>query len=482
VAAVKKCPLPAWLAWRSVMISAGLTAGALALAVTVAALQSARGTADGYQKRVRAHFDHSPIFTAKFATPQAVTRACLQCHPQAASEVMKTAHWLWLGQAVVVPGRDKPIRIGKKNLINNFCISATGNETSCTKCHIGYGWADDSFDFTKAENVDCLVCHEHTGAYLKGTYGMPEAGVDLLATARSVGTPGRDNCLGCHAYGGGGQGVKHGDLDLSLAFPSGQDDVHMGQQGFACVDCHTAPHHALRGRAFSVSVEDTGGVSCEECHTHPEHADARINAHLSAVACQTCHIPTYARKLPTKATWDWSKAGDPQRLEDPHHYLKIKGEFVYEQDAQPEYHWFNRTMARYLLGDRIDPNGVTAINTPLGSMTDKQARIWPFKVHRAMQPYDSKNQILLTPVTGGKDGYWTNFNWDNAFRLGAVATRSEYSGSYGFARTEMYWPLSHMVAPKSAALSCTDCHGAQSRFDWTALGYRGDPIENGGRP
>ena len=30
------------------------------------------------------------------------------------------------------------------------------------KCHAGYGWVDDSFDFSKRENVDCLVCHERT--------------------------------------------------------------------------------------------------------------------------------------------------------------------------------------------------------------------------------------------------------------------------------------------------------------------------------
>jgi hypothetical protein len=62
-----------------------------------------------------------------------------------------------------------------------------------------------------------------------------------------------------------------------------------------------------------------------------------------------------------------------------------------------------------------------------------------------------------------------------------VASKIPYSGKYGFAETEMYWPLSHMVSTKEKALACTDCHGERSRMDWKALGYAGDPIQTGGR-
>jgi len=419
--------------------------------------------------------------TEKFETPQAVTLACLRCHPDAA-KVMKSSHWLWLGEEVAIPGRTgAPVRIGKKNVINNFCIATTGNEISCMKCHAGYGWVDQDFDFSKRENVDCLVCHEGTNAYVKGVGGIPVKGTDLLAAARSVGTPRRDNCLGCHAYGGGGQAVKHGDLDSSLAHPFEEEDVHIGRHQFLCVDCHRAPDHQIQGRAFSVSVEDSHGVGCTDCHVKPEHRDERLNAHLRSIACQTCHIPSYAGKLPTKATWDWSKAGDPRRVDDQHHYLKIKGEFTYEQDALPEYRWFDGTVGRYLVGDKIDPTRSTVLNPPRGDIAEAGAKIWPFKIHRARQPYDAGNDYLFPPVTGGKGGYWTTFEWDSAFRLGAKASNLPYSGKYGFAPTEMYWPLSHMVAPREKALGCSDCHGDGKRLDWKALGYAGDPIKTGGR-
>lgn len=465
---------------RGAVIGAVLLCGiGLALALRAPGRSAVR--AAGFERSPRPHFDHAPVIPEKFESPQAVTRACLSCHPRAA-EVMKTSHWRWLGDEVQVPGHPSAVRIGKKNLLNNFCIAAHGNEKSCTKCHIGYGWADDSFDFENPENVDCLVCHERTRSYAKGTYGLPTKETDLGAAARSVSWPSRENCLGCHAFGGGGQGVKHGDLDSSLAHPFEEEDVHIGRHGFACIDCHKAPNHALRGRSFSVSVEDSNGVSCADCHTRPEHRDERINAHLESVACQSCHIPTFAGKLPTKVYWDWSKAGDASRADDPHHYLKIKGEFVYEQDAQPEYAWFNGTVSRYLLGDRIqDPSLPTPLNAPLGDIGDAKARIWPFKIHRARQPYDVGHQYLFPPITGGKDGYWTHFDWDLAFRLGAQVSKLDYSGRHGFAETEMYWPLSHMVAPKEKALACLDCHGDRPRMDWKRLGYAGDPIRIGGR-
>lgn len=428
-----------------------------------------------------AHLDHAAYFAQPFESPQAVTRACLRCHAEAAREVMATAHWTWLGDSVLVPGHDRPQRIGKKNLLNNFCISASGNNVSCMKCHAGYGWADDSFDFAREENVDCLVCHERTGAYVKGDFGIPTPASDLLAAAKSVGFPRRENCGVCHDFGGGGQAVKHGDLDGRLDNPLREDDVHMGGAGFLCIDCHRSTSHRISGRAFSVSVEGANGVACADCHDRPPHADPRLNAHLSAVACETCHIGTYARKLATKTDWDWSKAGDPSRADDPHHYLRIKGEFLYGQDLVPEYAWFDRSVDRYLLGDRIDSATVTHINRPRGGIRDTRARIWPFKVHRGLQPYDRRHAVLLTPVTAGPGGYWHDFDWDQAFRLGSQATGLPYSGSYGWTRTVMYWPLAHSVAPKERSLRCDDCHGERGRMDWTALGYDGDPIRTGGR-
>lgn len=45
---------------------------------------------------------------------------------------------------VQIPWREgETATIGKFNQINNFCISAHGNQKSCMSCHIGYDWQED---------------------------------------------------------------------------------------------------------------------------------------------------------------------------------------------------------------------------------------------------------------------------------------------------------------------------------------------------
>ncbi len=432
------------------------------------------------------HVDHSDIVRGEYKTGQEVTRGCLECHPDATAEVMKTTHWTWESKSFDVAWRDEPVTIGKINQINNFCIGTQGNENQCMSCHVGYGWENGRENtLDNPENVDCLACHADPGVYGKGDYGNPAEGVDLLAAARSVRAPTRENCGTCHFDGGGGNGVKHGDLDESLYFPTDNLDVHMGGDlDFQCTDCHWTKEHQILGRLLTdnYTIDSSEQVSCTQCHVNHEHADERLNAHLESVACQTCHIPATALEDPTKVFWDWSKAGQSGRADDHYTFLKIKGEFLYEKNYKPTYLWFNGSNEyRYILGDKVSPAGITYINKPAGDIRDQNSRIFPFKLHVAMQPFDRVNEFLLQPVTSGEGGFWTNFNWDNAFGLAAPITGLNYSGQYGFTETYMYWPTTHMVQASSHSLECEDCHSGNGRMDWRALGYPGDPMEWGGR-
>ena len=424
--------------------------------------------------------DHSSLLPGPYETGSDVTRACLDCHEDASHEVMQTTHWTWESEPVLLPGRDETVTIGKKNQLNNFCLGIQSNWEGCTRCHTGYGWLDAEFDFGNQENVDCLVCHDQTGLYAKSTGGEPAEGVDLAAVAQSVGTPTRRTCGSCHFSGGGGNAVKHGDLDSSLFYPTADVDVHMGRYNFHCVDCHQTENHQVKGHAISVSAVEGNALGCADCHTESAHADERLNAHSSAIACQTCHVPLGAIRDATKMVWDWSTAGQ-DLPEDPHTYLKIKGSFVYENNFVPEYRWFNGSADRYIMGDVIDPTTVTSINMPLGDISDPTAQIWPFKIHLATQPYDTVYNILIQPKTVGEGGYWREFDWDQAARLGMEAAGLPFSGSMGFAETEMYWAMTHLVQPKERALQCTDCHSENGRLDWQALGYYGDPLKWGSR-
>jgi octaheme c-type cytochrome (tetrathionate reductase family) len=430
------------------------------------------------------HTDHANIIQGNFATGPEVTRACISCHPDAADQVMHTTHWTWKSEPFTVPGRSEPVTIGKANQINNFCISAQGNQKKCTSCHAGYNWQEGKpYDYTITDNVDCLICHADTNLYAKGDYGNPAAGTDLLAAARSVRAPTRENCGTCHFNGGGGDNVKHGDLDQGLYFPPADLDVHMGANNFLCTDCHTTTGHAVKGRlvADNYEVDPQEQVACTDCHSETPHNDERINAHTQTVACQTCHVPAIALDEPTKVSWDWSTAG--QNLPEDHYtFLRIKGTFVYEKNVIPQYLWYNGNLSyRYLLGDKIDPTKPTIMDMPAGSINDPTAKIFPFKLHVAKQPYDTVYDYLLAPITAGDGGFWTTFDWNSAFKLAEPVTGLKYSGQYGFAETWMYWPSTHMVQPGANALQCNDCHGTNGRLDWKALGYPGDPMIWGGR-
>jgi octaheme c-type cytochrome (tetrathionate reductase family) len=426
--------------------------------------------------------DHSTIFTDPFDDPHAVTEACLMCHPDVAEHFMQTSHWTWVSDEIVLPGGTEPEPFGKINSINNFCVSVPSNWPRCTSCHPGYGWEDASFDFSDPLNIDCLVCHDTTGTYKKEPTGAgyPAEGVDLLAVAQSVGKTDRLSCGTCHFNGGGGDAVKHGDMDMTMVAPSARIDAHMGKHDLTCTDCHQTVNHEISGRLPWLNSDEADAVTCEQCHGNAPHAMPKLNDHCDTVSCQACHAPAFAIDTPTKMKWDWRTAGLSE-APDERVWVKKKGSFEFAQNVTPEYYWWNGEMDNCLPGEEINPATETALNEPLGSMDDPEAKIWPFKVHRGWQPYDKFHRHLLVPKLFGKGGFWKTWDWDQSFRLGAEASGVEFSGSYDFAPTAMYWPITHMVQVKDAAVGCMDCHGGGTRLDWEALGYDGDPMQTGAR-
>jgi octaheme c-type cytochrome (tetrathionate reductase family) len=423
--------------------------------------------------------DHKDYFDTALQTPQEVTTACLDCHENAAKEVIASVHWTWETLPKPVPGHKDSLSLGKKNVFNNFCIAVESNWPRCTSCHAGYGWKDASFDFNNEENVDCLVCHDQTGTYTKSPAGagMPAEGTDLLMIAQNVGKSSRANCGTCHFYGGGGENIKHGDLDQGLVNPAEEYDVHMGRS-MLCQDCHITTQHRIKGTSMAILTDETNRVNCTDCHEMPVHEKDTLNTHSEKIACQTCHIPVYAKAKPTKIYWDWSDAGtDKEARADQYGmetYNKKKGTFVWGQKTQPEYYWYNGKSERYIKGDKLNPDEILSLNRPLGDCNEQTAKIYPFKVMRGKQIYDAVNNYLIVPQLWG--GYWTHFDWDQASRDGMAAAGLEYSGEYGWIETEMYWKLNHMVSPKENALKCQDCHGKgeNKRIDWARLGYKGD--------
>ncbi len=424
-----------------------------------------------YAQRHIPSVDHAklPALKKQFSSPQELTLTCISCHTERHKEVMKSSHWNW-ERGEYIEGRG--IRyIGKKNVLNNFCIGITANEESCNKCHIGYNWTDTTFNFNKAENVDCLSCHDNTNTYVKAANGYPDTSVNLTNVAQHVGRPLRTNCGTCHFFGGGGNNVKHGDLEKALFDTNRDVDVHMASDGedMQCVDCHTAENHKMLGKMYSVSSMNRNRSSCEQCHTTAPHNDDVLNEHISKVACQSCHIPEYAKVNSTKMEWDWSAAGKlkdgkPYEEDDSlgnHTYMSIKGSFVWKRNVKPEYVWFNGTASHYLVGDTVSVTPIH-INTLHGSYNDADSKIIPVKIHRAKQPFDPINKVLIQPKLyssqKGDGAFWKDFDWATATKEGMKAIHQPYSGTYTFVQTEMTWPINHMVSPKEKAVACVECH------------------------
>jgi octaheme c-type cytochrome (tetrathionate reductase family) len=378
-------------------------------------------------------------------------------------------------------------------------VNIQSNEARCTSCHAGYGWKGKDFNFTDQTKVDCLVCHEQTGTYKKFPSGagnpvskskiFPGNGKtyhppDWNQVAQSVGRPTRKNCGTCHFNGGGGDGVKHGDLDSSLIKPNKLLDVHMGTDGqnFDCVRCHSTSLHNIAGRVYTTPasehrkslIEDdlASKITCESCHSNSPHKEnAKANDHTDKVACQSCHVPSFARVNPTKIRWDWSTAG---KKKDGKPYVEEgefgkpkydskKGNFVWAKNVLPEYFWFNGSIEHLTVKDTIDPSQVVKINRPMGRLEDPNARIFPFKVHRGKLPYDKVNKNLVISHLFPKekedmDAYWKGFNWNKAITYGMHYAGLKYSGEYDFVETEYVFPSTHMVAPKENVVTCSQCH------------------------
>lgn len=445
-----------------------------------------------------AEVDHADFIVGPFKTGSDVTKKCLECHEKQADDFMKTPHWLWKGPTKGhVKGYEKSkVEYGKTNMLNAFCVTVEGGPDQearghCSECHPGYVWNRKEFDFTDKTKVDCLVCHAQKGDYAREDDKISDF-TELKKAAVSVALPTIRNCGFCHYSGGGDDGVKHGDLDSTLNSADKSLDVHMastakGGLGFSCQTCHKTKDHRISGASTMMATYD-GRVACEDCHSgsNAPHQKSKnsviLNSHLKSVACQTCHIPYFARSKATRTGWDWSTVGE--KLKVPPQQGRIafdnsKGTWTWGKNVIPTYTWYDGTIERYMKGDKIkDPTKPVIMMMPYGSINEKAAKIYPFKYFTGKQPMDSQYRYLS--VFQQYKGLWDTLNWQKSLEDGAKGSGLPYSGKFQFASTISYIGQDHMIAPKEQALTCGECHMGATRMDWKALGYKGDPMLIGG--
>lgn len=459
---------------------------------------------------------HEQIMTEILPNGYEGTSTCLACHSGPALDLMDTAHWKWegpVGDLVDQDGVATDGDHGKIDMLNAFCIAVPSNEGRCTQCHPSYGWKDNTFDLTDAENIDCLVCHDTTGTYKKhpsanGGGGPPALVIDgtltvvgpedLQEVAYSVGEPTRASCGSCHFYAGGGDNVKKGTLASSLADPTYEMDVHMGStatggKDFRCQTCHEADDHGISGMVWHSVTEGGESPDCVRCHTLSPHPASNqlspfLNAHTAAVACETCHIPTFSRQMATKMAWYWDEAGpenEPDTIETQFGqptWDAMKGRFVWGKDVQPVYRWYDGQWTRMIINvsDTFTAAGTEAdpviMQAPTATAATDGAKIYPFKKFVGRQPADSVNHRILVPhlfgTATGDHPYWVEYDWDLALQDGTTYAGQPYSGNYEFVNTVSYLRVSHEVAPADEAKKCNECHGVASF--WEQIGIE-DP-------
>ena len=72
--------------------------------------------------------------------------------------------------------------------------------------------------------------------------------------------------------------------------------------------------------------------------------------------------------------------------------------------------------------------------------------------------------------------FFADGNIDGAVREAAHVLYGVEHIDYEWVDVKRYMGIYHGVEPAETSLRCLDCHGADTRLDWTGLGYEVDPL------
>lgn len=385
---------------------------------------------------------------AQGVTTYAGSITCNQCHLDKAKEVYASEHYQWKGKLGAI---NDFCTYPDSNWLFNFPLGST-SAAGCATCHVGYGNAKPPFPATPTQaalnKIDCLMCHSdtynHAGQMINGVaFLRPDAAskANMRAILSNIGKPSKAACLKCHAKAGGGNGIKQGDLDLSMANPDVGVDVHMSSAGanLTCVSCHKTQAHRIAGKGNDLRVADsTTRVSCTNCHNANPHSDGELNEHRGRADCTVCHIPNYAKAMVTETRRDNEF---PELLAG-----KYEGKRTLGANLAPRLLRYNGTSFFYKY------NTVMTVKAPDGNFlmagpnsvvpgAGTSGKYYPFKVHTARMAVDSQNRII--PINA------QNF-WSTGVPDGSISK---------FVNVTRYLGLYHQVAPKEQARNaCVQCH------------------------
>jgi hypothetical protein len=217
------------------------------------------------------------------------------------------------------------------------------------------------------------------------------------------------------------------------------------------------------------------------------------------VACQSCHIPTYAKGVATEVFRDW---------QNPHvtdTACNGRGGWlpneVKASDLEPTYAWFDGTSEVYYLGESLDGVPTVPLDTdvaasfgvdfnagdpayvlgmPNGGVEDpisNQTKLYPMKEHWSKLARHTDSNGDATLIGHSTFEFFRTGSFDAAVESGLAQT--ERAGEpYDVVPVHTYQTINHGVETHDNALECGDCHndsafsGGPPRMDLQAdLGY-----------
>jgi hypothetical protein len=435
-------------------------------------------------------------------------QTCVSCHPTEAQDAFHSVHYQWSGPTPDVTNIDGSAGKGELGF-NTYCgtvLSSRG--VTCRSCHVSYGKTPSATLSTEElHNIDCLMCHQD--AYQRKPAGPSESvtftdylGIDhtwqlpiedanrsfqyepneaamsitALEAARTVHLPTRASCLRCHAYAAGSDCGKRGDLGSVTVDPPPSVDIHMSSLAgnMTCQTCHENRNHRFLGRGLDLRPSDRDErLDCTQCHGASPHDSSRLNRHAAHVACQSCHIPSYAKGgLTTEVARDWSQpvwSGGLLGGQGGYKPEEVRG-----SNLVPTYKWFDGTSQVYALGQVPPQNtsGEYELGLPNGNVASHQAKIHPMKEHWSNSArHDASGQL----VPHATFTYFVTGDFIRAVQDGM--DWAGLNGSWTPVDVHTYQTINHGVESHDGALLCGECHayyseGAPTRMDLQGeLGY-----------
>lgn len=330
-------------------------------------------------------------------------------------------------------------------------------------CSYTGGFAQLTFtDYLGVSRIYTLPVHDEQGNF---QFGPDETAMSITAVeaAQTVHLPTRASCLRCHAYAAGTDCGKRGDISIGSIAPPAHLDVHMSPdaegENMSCQDCHAYADHHVQGRGLDLRPNDRPErLTCTQCHNPRPHEleeqGTRMNQHAVRIACQACHIPTYAKLgSSTEVERNWLHPHWAQGLFNGQG--GYKPEELRDSHLVPTYAWFDGTSQVYAAGQVItqNTNGYYAMGVPNGAVNSDGAQIHPMKEHISNSArHDATGQLI--PHSTFK--FFVTGDFDQAVTDGMA--HAGLTGSWTLVPVHTYQTINHGVEPSDNALGCGQCH------------------------